>query len=203
MGEQFAVLWDDLIMRSTTKCFGYQHGEALDSFTQTRIRCARDMGGLGLRSLNDHRYSDFIASLCDAIRNINVRLPSLKEDIANWMKPVQEIFDYAESNQQTIVRAGRNFPISPFQMDVATRVKLVADNAIEAHVISTKLSPDQVAKGITYGHFFFECGKRFQATSVLLKRQIMDIRLRYSKTLGFQQHSESDCSCFPLKRRRT
>jgi hypothetical protein len=77
-----------------------------------------------------------------------VRLPSLKEDIATWMKPVQEIFEYAESHQQTIIHAGRNVLISPFQMDVATGVKLVADNAIEAHVISTKLSPDQVAKGI-------------------------------------------------------
>jgi hypothetical protein len=135
-----------------------------------------------------------------------VRLPSLKEDIANWMKPVQEIFEFAESNQQTIFRAGRNFPISPFQMAVATGVKLVADNAIEAHVISTKLSPDQVAKGIIatpMDILSYNAVKKVQATSVLLKRQIMDIRLRNPKTLGNQQHSESDSSCFPLKRRST
>jgi hypothetical protein len=148
LGETFAREWDDLVMQSTTKCFGYQHGESLDDITKTRVRSARDIGGLGLRSLLDHRYSDFIASLCDATKIIKDRLPLLKDDLASWFSKIQSLFNHAVSNQLPLDAPETTVGYTTLQAEVAKGVKLVADNAALAQHIATQRPMQEVAKGI-------------------------------------------------------
>ena len=148
LGEDFAVKWDDLIMKSVTKCFGYQHNEELTDFTQQRIRSGRNFGGLGLRSLNDHRYPDFTASLCDAIQQIKVRMPKLGAEIADWMETVQTLFDEAMSSNQTMDVVATTRGTSPLQREVAKGVQIVGNNAKAAYVIASQQSIDNVADGI-------------------------------------------------------